>query len=293
MTVVEKLHPWVVLQRRMKKMNGNRHHNRISVSMKAEYPICSGELPLLASLQPVRYASASFWSSSVTFMTTGVSLSYQNTKKCGNFISETLTLCYHKQGQCPMNVCSKGVANVWSRPFDLLSREVYTFLPRRYFYLIEFLNETQFVEIETKQLRLCASDSISDISRYFRHPYVQPLFELINLQRGRSRKLAIHPINGSKVNTVQHFSHASRSVIGCVLVYIKSDSLYLLVTYCKSQLKLHSAKNVLNLLGGGLTVIKKAGIPEGGVFIALRMSLNSVLPRIGAGNRFLYPYCAD
>ncbi|KRY82014.1 hypothetical protein T4D_9598 [Trichinella pseudospiralis] len=107
-------------------------------------------------------------------------------------------------------------------------------VPRRYFYLIEFLNETQFVEIETKQLRLCASDSISDISRYFRHPYVQPLTIVVelrhflnffkipidhsNLQRGRSRKLAIHPINGSKVNTVQHFSHASRSVIGSVLV---------------------------------------------------------------------------
>ncbi|KRZ51933.1 hypothetical protein T02_3106 [Trichinella nativa] len=69
-------------------------------------------------------------------------------------------------------------ANVWSCPLDLLSREVYTFFTALF-------NE---YPVETKQLRLCASDSISDISSKLK-------FELINLQRGRSRKLAIHPIN--------------------------------------------------------------------------------------------------
>ncbi|KRY82011.1 hypothetical protein T4D_10706 [Trichinella pseudospiralis] len=34
--VAEKLHSWVVLQRRMKRVNGNGHQNRISVSMKAD-----------------------------------------------------------------------------------------------------------------------------------------------------------------------------------------------------------------------------------------------------------------
>ncbi|KRZ93229.1 hypothetical protein T08_14222 [Trichinella sp. T8] len=106
-------------------------------------------------------------------------------------------------------------ANVWSCPLDLLSREVYTFFYRNF----EHIEEEEMVElfneypVETKQLRLCASDSISDISSKLK-------FELINLQRGRSRKLAIHPINEwfkSKHCPALH-------IIGAVLVYITSDS---------------------------------------------------------------------
>ncbi|KRX38274.1 hypothetical protein T05_8542 [Trichinella murrelli] len=185
LAVAENSGRWIVLQRRMKRVDEKGHQNRISVSMKAEYPICSGELPLLRRFS--RFASLR---------------------------KELHVVCY----QGFLLVVLRNVrlnANVWSCPLDLLSREVYTFFYRNF----EHIEEEEMVElfneypVETKQLRLCASDSISDISSKLK-------FELINLQRGRSRKLAIHPINEwfkSKHCPALH-------IIGAVLVYITSDS---------------------------------------------------------------------
>ncbi|KRY11130.1 hypothetical protein T12_1304 [Trichinella patagoniensis] len=94
--------------------------------LASEYPICSGELPLLASLQPVCFASQ---------RTAGFLLVVLRNVRLNKFT---------QQSQMTVSVPMSGLVRL-----------------------------------------ICSADKFTLFYR----------FELINLQRGRSRKLAIHPIN--------------------------------------------------------------------------------------------------
>ncbi|KAL1232002.1 Ribosomal RNA small subunit methyltransferase [Trichinella pseudospiralis] len=137
--VAEKLHSWVVLQRRMKRNIQSALANCHCLRRFSRFAAPCKRLQFLNTLK-IRFEFILFQSI----------VCYQG----------FLLVVLRQPCMCICVLPMSGLIRL------ICSAEKFTLynVPRRYFYLIEFLNETQFVEIETKQLRLCASDSISDIS---------------------------------------------------------------------------------------------------------------------------------